>query len=76
MTILEEVEVDLGEDNIQVILEGIIEAVVVDQDQVPKPVLTEIGLYVLNVGNMIILLKTAQTQKQKESQNKYSNCLI
>ena len=33
MTTLEEVEVGLGKDNIQVILEGIIEAVVVDQDQ-------------------------------------------
>ena len=34
MTILEEVEVGLGIDSIQVILEGMIEAVVVDQDQV------------------------------------------
>ena len=55
---LEEVELDLGKDNIQVILEGMIEAVVVDQDQVQEPVLIEIGLDVLNVGNIIILLKT------------------
>ena len=34
MMTLEEVEVDLEKDNIQVILEGMIEAVVVDQDQV------------------------------------------
>ena len=33
-TILEEVEVGLGKDNIQVILEGMSKAVVVDQDQV------------------------------------------
>ena len=34
MKTLEEVEVDLEKDNIQVILEGMIEAVAVDQDQV------------------------------------------
>ena len=34
MTTLEEVKVDLQKDNIQVILEGMSEAVVVDQDQV------------------------------------------
>ena len=34
MTALEEVELGLGKDSIQVILEGMIEAVVVDQDQV------------------------------------------
>ena len=34
MTILEEVEVSLGKDSIQVILEGMVKAVVVDQDQV------------------------------------------
>ena len=34
MKTLEEVEVDLEKDNIQVILEGMIKAVVVDQDQV------------------------------------------
>ena len=36
-------------------------------DQVQEPVLIEIGLD-LNVGNMIILQKTVQTQKQKENQ--------
>ena len=34
MVILEEVEVDLGKDIIQVTLEGMIKAVVLDQDQV------------------------------------------
>ena len=33
-TILEELGVDLGKDSIQVILEGMIKAVVVNQDQV------------------------------------------
>ena len=33
-TILEEVKVGLGKESIQIILEGMIEAVVVDQDQV------------------------------------------
>ena len=33
MTTLEEIEVGLGKDSIQVILEGMIEAVVVDEDQ-------------------------------------------
>ena len=39
-----------------------IEAVVVDQDQVREQGLIVIGLAVLNVGNLIILLKTVQTQ--------------
>ena len=73
---LKEVEVDLEKDNIQVILEGMIETVVIDQDQVQELVLTEIGLNVLNVGNMIISLKTVQTQIKKKSQNKYGKCLI
>ena len=34
MKMLEEVEVGLGKDNIPVILEGMVKAVVVDQDQV------------------------------------------
>ena len=76
MKTLEEVEVGLGKDNIQVILEGMIKPVVVDQDEVPEPVLIEIGLDVSNVGNMIILLKTVQTQKQRRSQNKCSKFLI
>ena len=76
MTILEEVEVGLVKDSIQIILEGIIKAVVVDQDQVQDPVLIKIELDVSNVGNMIISLKTVQTQRQKESQNKCSNCII
>ena len=48
----------------------------VDQDQVREPVLIEVELDVLNVRNMIILLKTVQTQRQKESQNKYRKCII
>ena len=55
---LEEIEVDLKKDNIPLISEGIIKAVVVDLDQVSEPVLIEIGLEVLNVGSMIILVKT------------------
>ena len=54
-------------------LEEMIEAVVVDQDQVSELVLTEIELDIFNVGNMSILLKTVQIQKQKESQNKTAN---
>ena len=74
---LEEVEVGLGKDNIRVILEGLIKEVVVDQDQGQELVLIWIGLDVLNVGSMIILLKTDQTQIQKKnSQNKYNKCLI
>ena len=34
MTILEEVEVGLGNDNIVIILDGMIEAIVVHQDQI------------------------------------------
>ena len=73
MKTLEEAEVGLEKDNIQVILEWIIEAVV-DQDQVWEPVLIEVGLGVLNVGSMIILLKTVWTQIQKN--RTYSKCLI
>ena len=53
MMILEEVDIDLEKDNIQVILEGMIKAVVV-QHHVWDPVLKEIGLDVLNVGSLII----------------------
>ena len=53
-----------------------IEAVAVGQDQVQEPVLTEIGLDVSNVGNMIILLRTAQTHKQKKSQHRNNKCII
>ena len=57
MTILEEVEVGPGKDSTQVTLEGMIKAVV-DQDQVWGPILIEIELDVFNVGNMIILPMT------------------
>ena len=56
--LLEEVGVSLGRDNIQVILEGMIE-VTVDQDQV-ELVLAEIEWDVMGVGNMIISLRTVQ----------------
>ena len=59
MIISEEIGVDLGTDNIQVILEGMIEEIV-GLDQVQEPVLIEIELDVINVGNMIILLRTFQ----------------
>ena len=49
---------------------------VASQDQVWEPVLTEIGLDVLNVGNMIIFPKIVQTHKQKDSQNKSYKCII
>ena len=65
MTTLEEAELDI----IHVILEGMIEAVVVDQDQVWEPVLKEIELDVLNVGNVIILLQTIWTQRQRVRTN-------
>ena len=58
MTALEEVDIGLGEDSIQITLEGMIEAVVLDQDQVLGAVLIYIELDVLNVGNMIISLMT------------------
>ena len=44
MTTLEEVEVGLGKDNIQVILEGMTETIAVGLGQVLEPVLIEIGL--------------------------------
>ena len=75
MKTLEEIEVDVEKDNIQVILEGMIKAAVVDQDQVQEPVLIEMGLDVSNVGSMIILISTVQTQIQKKkSQNKCNKC--
>ena len=55
---MEEVEVVLGIDNIQVILEGKKGIVAVGQGQVQEPVLTKIGLDVLNVRNMIISQRT------------------
>ena len=76
MTTLEEVEVGLGKENIQVILEGMSKAVAVGVDYVGELVLTEIGLDVLNVGIIIILLKTVQIQKQKNSQNRCNKYII
>ena len=76
MTILEEVEIGLGKDNIQISFYRIIEAVAVGLDQFQKPALTEIGLDVLNVGNMRISLRTVQIHKNKKSQNRYNKCMI
>ena len=56
---LEEVEVGLEIDNILIISEGMTE-VVVDLDQVQEPVLIELELDALNVGNMFISLWTVQ----------------
>ena len=64
MITLEEVEVGPGKDNIQVTLEGMMEAVT---DEVQEPVLLEIELEVLNVENMTILLITVLTQIGKEN---------
>ena len=76
MTTLKEVEVGLGKVNIQVILEGMPEIVVLGQDKVQEPVLTETESDALNEGNMIILLKTDQICKQEKSQKKYKKCII
>ena len=59
MIILKEIRIGLGTDNIHVILEGMIEAVV-GLGQVQKLVLIEIELYAINVGNMIILPRAVQ----------------
>ena len=75
MITLEEVEVGLGKGDIQVILAEMIE-VVIGQDQIQEPVLTETELDILSVGSMIILLRTAQIYKEKKSQNKYNKCII
>ena len=75
MTVLEELEVGPGKDNIQVTLEGMIEAVI-DHDQVQQPVLTETELGILNVENMTILLMAVLTQRQKKNYNKYNTCII
>ena len=63
---LEEVEVGLEKENIKVILEGMTEAVSVGLAQVCEPVLIEIGLDDLNVGNMIILLRIVQFTNRKK----------
>ena len=59
MIIMREVEVGLGIDNIQIIPEGMIETVV-GLDQVKELAPIEIELDALNLGNMIILLRTVQ----------------
>ena len=67
MIILEEVGVGLRIDNIQIILEGMIEAVV-GLDQVQELPPKEIELDAIRVENMIIMLRTIQLHKQKESE--------
>ena len=62
MIILEQVGVDLGTDNIQIISEGMTE-VVIGLDQVQEPVLVVIELNAISVGNMIILLSTVQLHR-------------
>ena len=74
MTTLEEVEVGLGKDNIQVILEEMTE-VVVGGDQVQELVLIETESDALSVGN-IISLKPVQICKQTKNENKYNKCII
>ena len=71
---MKEVGVGLEKDNVYIIPEGMIEAV--GLDQVQEPVSTEVELDAINVGNMIILLRTVQLQKQKKKQNEYSSCII
>ena len=60
MIILEEVEVDLGTDNIQIFSEGMTEVVAVGLDQAQEPVLIEIKLDAISIGNMIFSLRTVQ----------------
>ena len=72
----EEVTISLGKDNIQVILEEMIEAVALGLDQVKELALTEIGLDVLNVGNIIISLRNVQLCKQKKSKMLYKVVLV
>ena len=75
MIIMKEVGGGLGKDNIQVIPEGMTEVIVgLDHNQQPVP--TETELDAINVGNMIMLLRTVQLQKQKKKQNKYNRCII
>ena len=76
MTTSEKVEVGLGKDNIQIILERMTETVAVGLDQVQESVLTKIELDVLSAGNMIILLKTVQIHKQNKNCIKYNKCII
>ena len=70
---LEEIEVGLGKDNIQVILEGMIKSVVVDQGQVSEPVLIKIGLDALHVGSIIISLKTSELRYRKRVRTNTAN---
>ena len=55
---MKEAEVSLEKDCFQITSEGTAEIVVVGLDQDLEPVLIEIGLDVISVGNMITLQKT------------------
>ena len=70
MIIMREVGVHLRKDNIQIIAEGMIEAVV-GLVQVQEPVPIEIDLDAINVRNMIIFAKDCPTLKaEKEAGQK------
>ena len=65
MIVMKEIEVGLEIDNIQIIPEGMTK-VTVGLDQVQELVQTGIELDATNVGNMIILLRTWQVEKESE----------
>ena len=65
-TILEKAELGLGKGNTQVILEGMMKAVV-DQDHIQEPVRKKIESGVLNVENMTISPMTVLTQSGKRN---------
>ena len=73
MIIMKEVEVGLGMDTIPII-EGMKEATV-GLDQVQELVQIEIELGVINVGNMIILLKIVQPLN-KRNQSRSNKCTL
>ena len=73
MTTLEEVRIGLEKYNTQVILEGMIDAVAVGQDQVQDPVLTEIKFNVLSVGNMIICQTMSEITNRKRTRTNTTN---
>ena len=69
MKIMKEVEVGLEKGRIQIISEGMIGvAVIVDQGQDQQRVLTERGLGVISVENMIIFEKDSPTMARDERQ--------
>ena len=75
MIIMKEVEVGLGRDSVLLILEGMIE-VIVGLDQLQELVPIEIESDVINVGNMMILLRIVQLLKWKRNQSKFNKFTI